>query len=414
MATHSPPKDHFVSELSRVREEIKQKFKELIDCIKAREDELLRELDSILTSYYLYYYRDVIEKQKVEKPELEKMIEFHQNEIGSSPVKFLSDNVLIDRELESIEIPTKPNIVHFIFDNDRIITELNKLGELVENVEYYVDYKSKVLPVVSVCKKGYGKGELNYPRGVTVDNTTGNIYIADQENLCIKVFNLSGSFLFKFGNSDGVGKMHHPRSLTLCGERILISSGSPQSSRECAILNYQLNGQFISRIGKFGQGKLEFNFPCELACNQINGDIYICDNGNNRIQVISRDFTFKSEFGSAKLKFPRDVKLSKQFIFILDTSNLCMHLYDYNRIPQISFVPRGEGMRALNPYFFYLDNSSNILISDYPDNSIHVFNQEFVLFHKINTSTHPMGVVVDNQGRVIVVCQADRDCLQIF
>ena len=46
--------DNFELELSRVREKIKTIFVELIDCLKARESELLRELDNILTSYLSY------------------------------------------------------------------------------------------------------------------------------------------------------------------------------------------------------------------------------------------------------------------------------------------------------------------------------------------------------------------------
>ena len=42
-------KDKYELELSRVREKIKTKFVVLVDCLKARESELLRELDNILT-----------------------------------------------------------------------------------------------------------------------------------------------------------------------------------------------------------------------------------------------------------------------------------------------------------------------------------------------------------------------------
>ena len=52
-------------ELSRVREKIKTKFVELIDCLKARESELLRELDNILTSYLSY--RSELEKVNEKK-----------------------------------------------------------------------------------------------------------------------------------------------------------------------------------------------------------------------------------------------------------------------------------------------------------------------------------------------------------
>ena len=60
-------------------------------------------------------------------------------------------------------------------------------------------------------------------------------------------------------------------------------------------------------------------------------------------------------------------------------------------------------MQVVNPRCFFIDNSNNFIISDRSSNSILIFNPEFELIHKINTSTHPMGVVVDNQGRVIVV-----------
>ena len=59
MATANPTpadrgEDNFVLELRRVREQIIQKFTELIDCVKVRENELLKELDSILASYHQY------------------------------------------------------------------------------------------------------------------------------------------------------------------------------------------------------------------------------------------------------------------------------------------------------------------------------------------------------------------------
>ena len=61
MATANPLReDNYELELSRVREKIKTKFVELIDCLKARENKLLRGLDNILASYLSY--RSELEK----------------------------------------------------------------------------------------------------------------------------------------------------------------------------------------------------------------------------------------------------------------------------------------------------------------------------------------------------------------
>ena len=232
--------------------------------------------------------------------------------------------------------------------------------------------------------------------------------MADQSNNCVKVFDSIGKCLFKFGDNKGEGKMYLPKGVAIYGDRILITQFN-----NC-ILNYQLNGKFISRIGSKVRGELEFTLPYGLTIDESNEEIYICDCFNNRIQILNSDFSFKSQFGKEKLKYPRDVKLSKEYIYVLDASNPCLHLYYYNQILQKSVISRGEGMAVIYPCFFFIDQTDNTLISDHSSNSIHIFTTELQLIHKIPVSTQPTCVTVDKQGGVIVVCLADKDCLQIF
>ena len=376
--------------------------------MKARESELLRELDNILASYLSY--KSELEKVNEKKIALERTKTFHQNELQTSPNKSVHEDGIarVNTEFKSIKTPIEPKMVSFECDSNKMLAELNKLGKLVEKVRGGIDYKSKKQPLVCVCDKGKGMEQLNYPLGVTVDNKTGNIYVADQSNNCVKVFDSTGKYLFKFGDNEGEGKMNYPKGVAIYGDRILITQGN-----NC-ILNYQLNGKFISRIGRLGRGELEFDYLFSLTTDESNGDIYICDRNNNRIQVLNSDLSFKSQFGKDKLKNPRDVKLSKEYIYVLDTSNPCLHLFNYNHILQKSVISRGKGMEVINPYFFFIDQTANILISDYSSNSIHIFNTEFRLIHEIPVSNHPTGVTVGKQGRVIVVCRAVKDCLQIF
>ena len=209
-------------------------------------------------------------------------------------------------------------------------------------------------PLVNVCEKGKRVNQLNDPLGVSVDNNTGNIYIADQFKNCAKVFDTTGKYLFKFG--DNKGNMDNPLSVSICGDRILISQGS-----HC-ILNYKLNGRFVSKVGKYGKGELEFNYPIGLTIAELNGNIYVSDYNNNRIQILSQDFSFVSQFGNDTLKSPRNVKLSKEFIFVLDGSNPCLHLFSYNHILHKSVIFRGKGKQVINPWNFFIDQTDNILI----------------------------------------------------
>ena len=82
-------------------------------------------------------------------------------------------------------------MVNFECESNKMLAELNNLGKLVEKVSE-IDYKSKKQPLVSVCEEGKGMEQLNNPRGVTVNNETGNIYIAEQSNNCVKVFDCTG------------------------------------------------------------------------------------------------------------------------------------------------------------------------------------------------------------------------------
>ena len=405
MATANPiGEDNYELELNRVRNKIITTFHELTECLKKREQELLKELDVILACYLSYKLES--DKMKEKKIALQHTKSFITQQSNLSPIQNVHEDFMarLNTELETITIPNQPQMMYFVC-NTNILDEVKKLGELVQRERTEVDYKSKVNPVVSVCNWGSGLNNLCGPKAVTVDYTTGNIFVADTGNNCVKVFDDSGKIIYKFGDEEGEGKMYEPQGLSIHGNNIVISQSND------FILNYQLDGKFISRIGKFGKGKIEFNLPRGLTFNQ-NRDLYICDSNNNRVQILSKEFVFKDQFGQKSLKKPRDVKLTRRYIYILDESNPCLHLFDYNLILQKSVLSRGEGLQLIEPLSCYIDNSDNILIPDFPG-SICIFNPEFKLIHRISIA-FPSAVTFDKQGRIIVVCGGGDKHLHIF
>ena len=57
--------------------------------------------------------------------------------------------------------------------------------------------------------------------------------------------------------------------------------------------------------------------------------VYVCDHDNKRIQVLSKYCKFISKFGEDSLSDPRDIKLSKDYIYVLDVSKV---LFDTSQI----------------------------------------------------------------------------------
>ena len=324
MATATPPdkenrEDNFQLELSRVRKEIESVFTELIDCLECRKKHLFDELNKILIRYQSYKREtDELSKQKVE---LERLSHQNQGQF-SGFAKSIQNSILeqIDEGLKTIVMPTRPKLVRFVCDKNKLMSEVNELCKLVERLSE-IDYKNKTQSVISVCDEGTGNEQLNYPYGVTVDHNTGNIYVADNCNNCVKVFANTAKYLFKFGDGKGEGKMSYPKGLLIRGNQVFVSHSD-------SILVYQLDGKFVSSIGSKGSGELQFNYPRGLSTDEYNNDIYICDNGNHRIQIISENLQFKSQFGKDTLHHPRDIKHYKDNIFILDKSNPYLHMYN--------------------------------------------------------------------------------------
>ncbi|KAI6650848.1 Cell surface protein [Oopsacas minuta] len=290
---------------------------------------------------------------------------------------------------------------------DNFILEIHRIKERIEMKAGVIDYTNKKQPLVSVCERGDENDQLYSPWNVTLDMTTGNIYIADAGNHCVKVFDSIAKYLFKFGDSKGESEMNYPKGLTICGNRILISQFS-----DC-IMNYQLDGKFISKVGKYGKGNLEFNNPCGITIDELNGDVYICDASNYRIQILSENLHYKSQFGKDILTYPRDIKLNRDNIFILDQSNPYLHIFNKDLVLQKNIISIGKGKQVISPLFFFLDNSDNILISDYCSNSIQIFNSKHEYIHTISIRK-PTGITVDDKDRIIVVSEANKNCLQIF
>ena len=286
---------------------------------------------------------------------------------------------------------------------ENVVTKFRKISRMSE-----IDYESKTQSIISFRDRGTGNEQLNNPCGVTVDHSTDNIYVAEYFNDCVKVFDSTAKYLFKFGDEKGEGKMSNPIGLLICGNKLLVTQ------RNHCIQVYLLDGKYVSIIGSHGYGQLQFNYPLGLSTDEYNGVIYICDHCNHRIQIIFENFQYKSEFGKDILRYPCAIKLYKDSIFVLDQSNPCLHIFNKDLVLQKSVVTKGEGQQVINPGFFFIDKFGSILISDHNSNSILILNSEFEFIHKISVSINPMGITINKEDRVIVVFRANNNCLQIF
>ena len=108
------------------------------------------------------------------------------------------------------------------------------------------------------------------------------IIVSDYSEHCIKVFDRKGNFQYKFGKKGGGdGELQGPRGLSVNKSgHLMVCDGNNHR-----IQVFELNGKFLGKFGTKG-GKLgELNNPTSLAVLS-NGQIVVSDTYNHRIQIL--------------------------------------------------------------------------------------------------------------------------------
>jgi len=189
---------------------------------------------------------------------------------------------------------------------------------------------------------GDADGKFNLPEGTAADSIdtpgflapemfqlpivpeqwTGHVYVADQNNHRVQYFELTGAFGDKWGTyGDADTQFDQPQDVAV-GIR-LEDPIKNESNRFVDIYvadtgNHQVKqfdetGTWMDTFGQYGDSPSEFNSPTGLAVDRrpqqlslpdypesvgIEGNAFIVDTGNHRIQYFDRDGTFQSQFGS--------------------------------------------------------------------------------------------------------------------
>ena len=387
----SPERLSFNYQLIQIKAGIKTYFKLLVDILKERESELLSELDELASSH-----KREKDQQKQSLSEIEVMLKQTQENIHSNVLKGTKFGIvkMLEQQKRDIEFKLICKSILFNFD-DTLFGKIRCFGKINITNQPIVEYTDKIRPVVCVGGAGANEGQFNHPSGVSVDYTTDNIYIVDQCNNRVQVYGKEGKYLFKFGDRGKTGKMNRPFTIAISKEKVFVSQ------TEC-ILVYSLDGTFLERIGGRGSGDGQFLSPFGIAINEDNEDIYVGDLKVNRVQVFSKQYSFVSQFGNGILHLPRDIKLTKNNIFVLCEDYPFLFTFDYNLTLVSNVIYNSISDYFSRPFSLEIDGAGKLIIADFK--CIFIFNPRGELLHRlISDVARPSGVALDSQRRIIVV-----------
>ena len=420
MAVSSPNNimefEEFDRLLEKLRQEIRCRFHELMWTVQKRESELLKQLESISSPF-----RPEQKKKEEKLRELRHLYNLNEQNFRSNELQTVQRNILKGLSDEMQKLKKEVASLPFEFSyRDEVLNELKELGEIkliaakqpappvpAQKPSASI-YTTITHPIYGVCCKGGGTEELDRPWGLAIDYQTGNIFVADQCNSRVQVFNGDGAHFLTYMVSSGRGQMKWPVCLAIHNDKLFVS----QHGNDCVTV-FSLQGAFVNQFGKTGKKNGEFKSPRGIAINELSGDIFVCDYSNNRVQVFSGDYKFKSKFGN--LNHPQSIQLSADSIVVLDQSSPCLHLYNMDLSLRRHMVTHGMSGQVRSVRTFCLDSLGNILMTDYDSNSICIFSPGGALLHEIHKGvTGPVGIILDMRGRIVLVSHREDNCLQFF
>jgi len=227
---------------------------------------------------------------------------------------------------------------------------------------------------------GYTDGQLYSPAGLAFDHHRGLLLVVDSNNHRVQVFSCEdgGSFVSKFGEH---GQFHCPDGLAIDHDHDRILIVDTCNNR---VQSWSLSEQsFLSCIGQYGSGDLEFFLPRGIAIDKHHHRIIIGDYCNHRLVFLSSiDLSFLFSVGKqgrlpGEFTLPSGIAIDddRHRIIVVDSKN--------HRVQVLS---------SIDGSFLFKFGSKG--------NQPRRFN-------------HPEGVCIDHQGRIIV-CDTNNHRLQAF
>lgn len=284
---------------------------------------------------------------------------------------------------------------------------------------------------------GKGSAELSRPVGVGVA-ADGRVYVVDFGHHRVSVFTNAGGYLFSFDKTAD-GKLMNAVHLVIRGSEVWVSDRyyhciyifdlqgkylrkyAPKNetlqwtplafsfdatgglkvtdvgqTNKHQLLYFSADGSRTVTLGQTAQvNKLQespgsFMFPDGVAV-AANGDVYVSDGDNRRVQVFSPEGKFVRFLDTSGV--PRGIAIdSKQRLYVADALAHMIGVYDLKGMALTTFGSRGYGPGQFNyPNDIAIDKGGRIYISDRENDQIQVWGWPVAALPTVTLPSTPAG-----------------------
>jgi DNA-binding beta-propeller fold protein YncE len=243
-------------------------------------------------------------------------------------------------------------------------------------------------------------GRLSKPLGLDVDRA-GNLYVADASAKAILVYNRDGKYQRRIGNEKMFDRLS---SVTVdpAGERLyVVDIGGVTSENHRVRVFDARSGEHAFDIGKRGTGPGEFNLPRDLAIGR-DGNLYVVDGGNFRIQVFDAKGRYLQTFGTVGKQLgnfarPKEIATDREGnVYVVDTAFGNFQIFNAEGDLLMFVGDRAEQdapAKYMLPSGIYVDEDGRIYMVDQWFRKVDIFrphalkpNEGFLVRKQANTT----------------------------
>lgn len=192
------------------------------------------------------------------------------------------------------------------------------------------------------------------------------------------------------------------------------------------VQKFNNEGNYLSGFGQFGWEEGEFSNPFNIAIDS-EANIYVTDSGNKRVQKFNKDGTFLQVFPQKGMEWeifedPESIGIdSFDNIYITDSGKNCLFKFDNEGNLLLKLGKLGEDKGEFKePKGIALDDKGNIYVADTGNNRVQKFSPEgefLTLFGGKGSEPgeflSPQGIAINRKG-VIYVADTGNNRIQKF
>ena len=263
---------------------------------------------------------------------------------------------------------------------------------------------------------GSGDGQFIWPTALAFDSED-NLYLADEYNHRITVFDKTGKYLSKWGVRGGAdGQLNGPSGLAFDADDDLYVVDHLNHR----VQKFTKEGGLIAGWGGEGSGQGQFNLPWGVTVDS-EGSVYVADWRNDRVQKFSADGAFQASFGrpgtgDGQFSRPASVAVDTDGrIYVADWGNERVQVLG----PDGSFIQKLRGEATLSKWAeeFYGANIDEKEARE-RSNLMPELAPEVNTPHEQSARTEsyfwgPISVKLDRQARLYVT-EGNRHRIQVY